>query len=87
MDEIERKKAILTKYEIALTKLDALDPETKNLVLEAIRRTMFEIRNEISMIERNRSMSYIPEEKESLTSSYLYSLSFLKLTPILSPQE
>ena len=63
MDEIEKRNDLLKKYEDALTKLDSLDNETKGLVREAIRRTMFELRNEISMIERNRSMSYIPEGK------------------------
>ena len=64
MDEIERKKEELKKYEVALTKLDSLDPETKALVLEAMRTKMFEIRDIIAMIERNRSMSYL-EEKQS----------------------
>ncbi len=63
MEEIEKRLALLSQYEVALTRLDTLDPETKGLVEEAIRRTMFELRSEISMIERNRSMSYIPEEK------------------------
>ena len=64
MDEIERKKEELKKYEVSLTKLDSLDPETKALVLEAMRTKMFEIRDIIAMIERNRSMSYL-EEKQS----------------------
>lgn len=63
MEEIEKRLALLSQYEVALTRLDTLDPETKGLVEEAIRRTMFELRSEISMIERNRSMSYIPEGK------------------------
>ncbi len=63
MEEIEKRLALLSQYEVALTRLDTLDPETRSLVVEAIRRTMFELRSEISMIERNRSMSYIPEEK------------------------
>lgn len=64
MDEIERKKAELKDYEEALTKLDSLDPKTKKLVLEAMRTKMFEIRDVIASIERNRSMSYL-EEKQS----------------------
>ena len=58
MEEIERKKEMLAKYEEATKKLDTLDPETKKLVLESIRRTMFEIRDEIAMIERNMSYQY-----------------------------
>ena len=64
MDEIERKKEELKDYEEALTKLDSLDPKTKKLVLEAMRTKMFEIRDVIASIERNRSMSYL-EEKQS----------------------
>ena len=64
MDEIERKKAELKDYEEALSKLDSLDPKTKKLVLEAMRTKMFEIRDVIASIERNRSMSYL-EEKQS----------------------
>ena len=62
MDEIERKKEELKKYEEALTKLDSLDPETKTLVLEAMRTKMFEIRDVIAMIERNRRQSYLDDE-------------------------
>ena len=65
MDEIERKKEELKKYEVALTKLDSLDPETKALVLEAMRTKMFEIRDIIAMIERNRSMSYLEEKRST----------------------
>ena len=61
MNEIEKRKETLKKYEEVRTKLDSLDPETKALVLEAIRRLEFELRNEISMIERNMSMQYEPE--------------------------
>ncbi len=63
MNEIEKRKETLKKYEEVRTKLDSLDPETKALVLEAIRRLEFELRNEISMIERNMSMQYEPETK------------------------
>ncbi len=66
MDEIEKRNDLLKKYEDALTKLDSLDNETKELVREAIRRTMFELRNEISMIERNRSMSYFDSENNKV---------------------
>ena len=62
MDEIERRKETLSKYEEVKTKLDSLDPETKELVLEAIRRTEFEIRTEIGMIERNMQMSYLNDK-------------------------
>jgi len=63
MDEIERKKEELKKYERALTKLDSLDNETKALVLEAMRTKMFEIRDIIATIERNRKMSYFDNEQ------------------------
>ena len=62
MDELERKKLELKEYEEALTKLDSLDPKTKALVLEAMRTKMFEIRDIIGMIERNRSQSYLDSE-------------------------
>ena len=61
MNEIERKREILKKYEEAKAKLESLDPETKSLVLEAIRRVEFEIRDEIAMIERNMSFQYESE--------------------------
>ena len=66
MDEIERKKATLQKYEEAKTKLESLDPETKALVLEAIRRVEFELRDEIATIERNMSFAYEPETPKTM---------------------
>ena len=65
MNEIEKRKETLKKYEEVRTKLDSLDPETKTLVLEAMRTKMFEIRDVIGMIERNRSMSYIGEKEST----------------------
>ena len=41
MNKIEKRKETLKKYEEVRTKLDSLDPETKALVLEAIRRLEF----------------------------------------------
>ncbi len=65
MDEIERKKEELREYEEASKKLDSLDPKTKKLVLEAMRTKMFEIRDVISMIERNKRMSYFEDKPSS----------------------
>ena len=63
MDEILKRQELLKKYEEIKTKIDSLDPETKELVLGAIRRTEFELRTEIGMIERNMQMSYFEENK------------------------
>lgn len=65
MDEIERKKEELREYEEASKKLDSLDPKTKKLVLEAMRTKMFEIRDVISAIERNKRMSYFEDKQSS----------------------
>lgn len=62
MYEVEKREEELKKYEAAKTKLDSLDPETKALVLEAIRKTEFALRDEIAMINRNNSMAYVPNE-------------------------
>ena len=65
MDEILKRQELLKKYEEVKTKLDSLDPETKELVIGAIRRTEFELRTEIGMIERNIQMSYLEEKKST----------------------
>ena len=53
MDEIERIKTRIQNYKEATTKLDRLDPKTKEVVLMAIRNAIFFDEVNLKQVENN----------------------------------
>ena len=53
MDEINRLNQLILIYEDALTKLDTLDPKTKNIAIVAIKKQILDYKMQINTIKNN----------------------------------